>query len=148
MSDAILFTQARGQLGAATAALRAASTPVAKLDAATTVLRIIGTMAANAPTAALRDAWLAQYRILQPKAALLRGQVTDGAPGAVLLELSKFSDAVLTFGGQVLDGAGGVVQGIGSIVRSGPWLVVTLLVLAAIVLVKVGPQLVKAGRGK
>lgn len=133
--DATLYTQARGQLGAATAALRAASTPTAKLEACITVLRIIGTMAANAPTPALRDAWLAQYRILQPKSAALRAQVTDSAPGAVLRELDKFSDSVLTFGGQVLDGAGAIVTAPGKIIGALTAWLPLILVLGVVGLV-------------
>lgn len=144
--DQVLYTQARGQLGAALVALRAAGSPTAKLDAVTTVLRITGTMAANAPTPDLAARWLVQYRVLQPQAAQLRGQVSDGAPGAVLRSLDKLSDAVLTFGGQVLEGAGGLAAAAPKVLAAAPWLLALALVAVAVVAVKVGPQLV--GRRK
>lgn len=148
MADATLYTKARSELGAAVAALRAATKPVARLDAATVVLRILGNLAANAPTEELRTRWLAQYRALQPEAARLRAEVTDAAPGAVLRALDKFSDAVLAFGGEVLEGAGGLAQGIGGIAKAGPWLLLALLAVAAIVVVQIGPQLVRSWRGR
>lgn len=143
MANAELFTQARSQLGAAMGAFRTATTPLAKVDAATTVLRLIGTMITNAPTPELRDRWAAQYRILQPQAATFRAQISSGAPGTVLRELDKFSDAVLTFGGQVLEGAGGAIAAAPGVLKSAPWLIALALVVVAIVAVKVGPQLVR-----
>lgn len=141
MTDATLYNKARGELGAALAALKAATKPVAKLEAATVVLRLLGTLAANAPTEALRAEWLAQYRALQPEAARLRAEVTDNPPGAVLRALDKFSDAVLSFGGKVLEGAGGVAVGVGQLAKAAPWL--TLAVIAGVVVVAVfaGPKL-------
>lgn len=142
-----LFNRARAQLGDALAALRAARTLVAKVDGATTVLRIIGTMAANAPTQELANRWVEQYRILQPKAATLRAQLQSGAPSALVLEIGKFYDAVTTFGGQVLEGAGGVVAAAPKVLQSAPWILALAVVAVAVVAIKVGPQLLKARRG-
>lgn len=149
MANAELFTRARAQLGDALAALRAARTDVAKVDAITTVLRIIGTLAQNAPTQELATRWLEQYRILQPQAAALRSRLSSGAPGELTREIGKLYDAVTTFAGQVLEGAGGVVAAAPTIVKSAPWLLALAVVAVVVVAIVVGPQLVKSyGRRK
>lgn len=144
--SADLFAKARAQLGDASAAIRAARTLVAKVDAATTVLRIIGTMTANAPTQELASRWLVEYRNLQPKAATLRAQLQSGAPSALVLEIGKFYDAVTSFAGKVLEGAGGLVQELPKAAKSIPLLIALALVVVAVIAIKVGPQL--AGRLK
>lgn len=144
MADAALYTKARSELGGATAALRAAKDPQAKMAAITTVMRILGQLAANAPTDQLRAAWLAEYRRLEPKAATLRAQVTYDPPGAVLRSLDALSDEVLGFSTKVLEGAGDIVKAAPKALEALPWLVLAGLIVAAVVVVKVGPQLLKA----
>lgn len=150
MADPILYQDARARLAGQMQALRAATRPTEKLQAATALLGTLGTLAANAPTEELRARWLAQYRALQPQAAALRAQVTDGAPGAVLRELDKFSDTVLAFGNQVVEGAGNVVEGVTgtiaaapALLKAVPYIIIAVVIAAAFVLTKIGPQLVK-----
>lgn len=143
MANATLYDQARARLAGQMQTLRAATRPVAKLDAATALLATLGTLAANAPTEELRARWLEQYRALQPQAAALRAQVSDGAPGAVLQSLDKFSDAVLQFGNQVVEGAGGIIEGAGNVAKFAPVILLVAVIAAAVVLVKIGPQLLK-----
>lgn len=117
------------------------------MDAINAVMGTLGTLAANAPTEPLRESWLQQYRALQPQAANLRAQINaDEQPGAVLQALDKFSDAVLGFGNQVLEGAGGVIAAAPGLVKAAPWVIVAIAVAAAVVLVMVGPQLLKRKR--
>jgi hypothetical protein len=148
MADAVVYERVRAEIGALRERLRAASSPTAKLEAATILLNRLGVLAANAPTADLQARWLEQYRILQPQVAMLRGTVTNGAPGAVLRSLDAFSDAVLTFSGEVLEGTGGVIAGAGATARALPVLLLVAIVAVAIVLVKVGPQLLGGAKRK
>ena len=143
MANPTLYQEARARLAGQMQTLRAATRPTDKLNAATALLGTLGTLAANAPTEELRARWLEQYRTLQPQAAALRAQVTDGAPGAVLRELDKFSDSILNFGGQVLEGAGGLVAAAPGLVKAAPFIIVVVVIAAAFVLVKIGPQLMK-----
>lgn len=152
MANAALFAEARLQLSDALGALRAAknrliTSPVSIVDAAGTVLRIVGTMAQNAPTPDLQKSWLAQYKILQPKVATLRAQLSSGAPSELVAEIGKFYDAVTTFGGQVLEGAGGVIQAAPQVIKSAPWILALVIVVLAVVVVMVGPQLAKTYGG-
>lgn len=148
MVDAALYERTKARLASLQQAARAATAPKTKLTALTDLLNAIGVMAANAPTVALRERWIAQYRVLQPQVGNLRAQVNSdtGIPGAVLQTLDKFSDSVLNFSQQVLDGVGGTIAAAPKVLGATPWLVVAALVLAAVVVVKVGPQLLKARR--
>lgn len=143
MADPTLYQEARARLAGQMQTLRAATRPTEKLQAATALLGTLGTLAANAPTEELRARWLEQYRTLRPQAALLRSQVSDGAPGAVMRSLDAFSTAVLNFGGQVLEGAGGAIAAAPTLVKNAPFIILVVVIAAAFVLVKVGPQLAK-----
>lgn len=139
MADAGLYAQAVAQLPAAMAKVSQASGE-SKLYATSTLVRLIGTAAANAPTPALRASWLAQYKALAAAEAALP-KPGYGDPAAWLKALDRFSDAALKVGADVAAGVGGTVQGVAGLAKALPILTLVALVLAAVVLVKVGPKL-------
>ena len=139
MADPNLYAQARTQLPSYLAAVQAAKGEQ-KLYATSALVRLIGTLAANAPDMAQRAAWLVQYKALvAQEAALPKPDYGDPAPW--LKALDRFSDSALAVGRDVLNGVTGTVAGVAGLAKALPILTVVALVLAAVVLVKVGPQL-------
>ena len=126
------YADRQAQLAQLQNALRSAGSPAEKLDAATSLLNVIGQLAVLAPTPALRERWLAKYRALQPQAAALRaGQSTD-PPAAWLRDLDAFSDRVLGVADAVVGGVEGIAAGAGSLARALPLIVIVLLIVLAI----------------
>lgn len=133
------YAERQANLRQLRAALLDARDPGDRLALLTSMLSTIGQLAMLAPTAALRDAWMAQYRALQPDVAELRGELTENPPGSFLRTLDGLSDRVVRLADAVVGGVEGVstgVQGIGgsagSLFRWLPLLVLVLLAVLAI----------------
>jgi hypothetical protein len=143
VADAALYAQALTQIPAAMAKVSQASGE-SKLYATSSLVRLIGTAAANAPNLALRASWLAQYRALAAQEAALP-KPGYGAPADWLKALDHFSDFALQVGGDVLKGVAGTVNTLPAIARALPWLTLVAIIGAVVVLVKWGPSLVPKG---